>query len=231
VIFDPFGDYAERGYLRNIAGERNPEIVKQVEHASFRANAESAMNELALRVPITPDAVAQVHKTIFQDVYPWAGQTRDKLVPGMIIEKAGDPYLFARTDMIANETKFALDQGNDPAFMRARPGEVMGGLAFAHPFLEGNGRTIMVVHSVLAQRAGISVEWEKTNKEEYLQFLTAEMKVPGKGHLDTYLKPFVKDAISQTEQLQVLLNMKALGPGSELASLPPNDQKIKPQSL
>ena len=38
----------------------------------------------------------------------------------------------------------------------------MGSLACAHPFLNGNGRTIMTVHTELANRAEIRVEWEKT---------------------------------------------------------------------
>jgi hypothetical protein len=38
--------------------------------------------------------------------------------------------------------------------MKAKPGEIMGYLAYGHPFLDGNGRTIMTVHSVLAQLVG-----------------------------------------------------------------------------
>src|SRR5580693_367234 len=34
--------------------------------------------------------------------------------------------------------------------MATKPGEIMGYLAFGHPFLAGNGRTIIVVHGVLA---------------------------------------------------------------------------------
>jgi cell filamentation protein len=54
---------------------------------------------------------------------------------------------------------FALSHGQDKAFMAANPGEVMGYLAFGHPFLDGNGRAIMTVHAMMAQRAGFSVDW------------------------------------------------------------------------
>jgi cell filamentation protein len=84
--------------------------------------------------------------------------------------------------------------------MAAKPGEVMGYLAFGHPFLDGNGRTIMTVHSVLAQRAGFSIDWSSTNKENYLDALTRELDSPGKGHLDNYLKPFMRAPIAY-EQL------------------------------
>lgn len=70
----------------------------------------------------------------------------------------------------------------------------MGYLAYAHPFLDGNGRTIMVLHAVLSQRAGFSIDWPMTGKADYLSALTKELDDPGKGCLDVYLKPFVRDA-------------------------------------
>jgi cell filamentation protein len=91
---------------------------------------------------------------------------------------------------------FALGHGQDKVFMAAKPGEIMGYLAYGHPFLDGNGRTIMVVHGVLAQRAGFSVDWAATTKSDYLSALTKELDSPGKGHLDAYLKPFVREAVA-----------------------------------
>ena len=84
--------------------------------------------------------------------------------------------------------------GQDVALMADKPGEVMGYFAYGHPFLDGNGRTIMVVHAELAQRAGISVNWAATDKAEYLTALTQELNRPGKGHLDAYLRSFVGPA-------------------------------------
>ena len=80
--------------------------------------------------------------------------------------------------------------------MKARPGEIMGYLAYAHPFLDGNGRTIITVHSVLAQRAGFSIDWSVTKKDAYLDALTKEIENPSKGHLDAYLKSLMRDAVS-----------------------------------
>lgn len=90
---------------------------------------------------------------------------------------------------------FALDHGQDQKLMAAKPGEIMGYLAYGHPFLDGNGRTIMVVHGVLAQRANFSIDWAATGKADYLSVLTRELDEPGKGYLDTYLKPFIRPSI------------------------------------
>ncbi|MGA7071562.1 hypothetical protein [Bradyrhizobium sp.] len=76
----------------------------------------------------------------------------------------------------------------------------MGYLAYAHPFLDGNGRTIMTVHSVLAQRSGFSIDWSATKKEAYLDALTKEIENPSKGYLDAYLKSLMRDPVSH-EQL------------------------------
>lgn len=84
--------------------------------------------------------------------------------------------------------------------MRKKPGEVMGYLAHGHPFLDGNGRTIMVIHSVLAQRAGFSVDWASTDKTAYLQALTQELDDPGKAILDKYLKPYIREAVPDLQE-------------------------------
>jgi len=108
--------------------------------------------------------------------------------------------LFAHPKSIQNAIDHALKLGNAPKTMREKPGEVMGYLAHSHPFLDGNGRTIMVVHSILAQRVGISIDWAATDKTEYLLALTKELDDPGKGILDTYLEPHIRPAVSDLKE-------------------------------
>jgi len=62
-----------------------------------------------------------------------------------------------------------------------------------HPFLDGNGRSIMLVYAELARRAGFGIDWGSTDKDDYLNALTAELENPGQGTLDQYLKPFIRD--------------------------------------
>ena len=54
----------------------------------------------------------------------------------------------------------------------------------------------MVIHSVMARRAGFSIDWSKTDKTDYLTALTKEIDAPGKGALDTYLKPFIGEVVA-----------------------------------
>jgi cell filamentation protein len=194
VTFDPFGDFETRGYLRNLVGEKDSEIVRRLEHTSFTTGIDSALDRLATIKRISYQDVLDTHRILFEAVYPWAGQDRLQTAPDLAVSKG--PVLFAYPKDIQRAVDFALDRGQDKVFMAAKPGEIMGYLAFGHPFLDGNGRTIMVVHGVLAQRAGFSVDWAATTKSDYLSALTKELDDPGKGHLDTYLKPFVREALT-----------------------------------
>jgi cell filamentation protein len=198
VTFDPFGDFAACGYLRNLAGEKDIDIVRRLEHTSFTTGIDAAIERLATIERLTYVDVLETHKILFEAVYPWAGQDRLETAPGLAVSKG--PVLFALPADIRRAVQFALDHGQDKAFMRAKPGEIMGYLAYGHPFLDGNGRTLMVVHGVLAQRADFSINWAATKKIDYLTALTKELENPNKGHLDAYLKPFVQEAGS-TNQL------------------------------
>lgn len=77
--------------------------------------------------------------------------------------------------------------GNDRKTMRERPGVVMGAFAWGHPFLDCNGRTMLLVHSELGHRAGISIDWAATRKVDYLRALTEELTTPQSTPLDKYL--------------------------------------------
>ena len=194
MIFDPFGDFDTRGYLRNLEQEKDLTLVKRLEHASFATGIDDAFAALATSIPLTYSDVLGTHKILFEAFYPWAGQDRATTAPDIAVSR-GD-VLFAHPKFIRNAVEFALQIGNNPVQMKAKPGEVMGYLAHAHPFLDGNGRTIIVVHCALAQRAGFSIDWAATDKNAYLTALTKELDQPGKGVLDAFLKPFMRAAVT-----------------------------------
>jgi cell filamentation protein len=193
VTFDPFGDFETQGYLRNLTKEKNLEIVRRLEHASFMTGIDTALQRLAKVMRLSYADVLETHRILFEAIYPWAGQDRSTTASDLAISKG--PVLFAHPDHIQRAVEYALAHGQDQKFMREKPGVIMGYLAYAHPFLDGNGRTIMVVHGVMAQRAGFSVDWEATDKVGYLSALTRELDNPDKGHLDAYLKPFIREAM------------------------------------
>lgn len=208
MIFDPFCDFETRGYLRNYAGEKDPEVVRILEHRSFLAKLDSAFKQLSQIDHLSYEDVLATHKALFESVYPWAGQDRKQIAPGVAVSKGS--VLFAHPDHVRMALDYALKIGQDKAIIASKPGEVMGYLAYGHPFLEGNGRTIMVVHAELAQRAGVSIDWAATTKVDYLTSLTRELDYPGKGHLDTYLMPFLREAVGSGRLASHLVQAQGL---------------------
>ena len=198
MTFDPFGDFATEGYLRNFEKEKDLAIIKRAENASFMTGLDEAFAALAKAKTLSYDDVLKTHGILFGAVYLWAGQDRTQTAPTLTIKKG--PVIFANAPEIRAAVEFALRKGQDKDYMKAKPGEIMGYLAYGHPFLDGNGRTVMTVHSVLAQRAGFSIDWSATKKDAYLDALTKEIENPPKGHLDSYLKPFMRDPVAY-EQL------------------------------
>ena len=214
MTFDPFGDFETRGYLRNLAKEKDPEILRRLEHTSFTTGIDAAFEYLATVKRLSYLDVLETHRILFEAIYPWAGQDRRETAPDLAVSKG--PVLFARPQEIQRAVDFALDHGQDKKFMAAKPGEIMGYLAYGHPFLDGNGRTIMVVHGVLAQRAGFSIDWASTGKADYLSALTKELDSPGKGYLDTYLKPFMREAVPDDRLAEKIAQAPGLDGNAEL---------------
>jgi len=212
MIFDPFGDFKSRGYLRNAAGLRDATAVKEFAHRTFLRNLPAAVETLSKVERLAYEDVLTTHKILFGEVYPWAGQDRLATAPHIAIAKGDRTDLFAHPRFVQDAINYALRLGQDRVFMAARPGEVMGYLAHGHPFLDGNGRTLMVVHIELAHRAGISVDWGRTEKAAYLEALTRELDRPGKGELDAYLKPFVGSAVAREQASAALAQIRGLGP-------------------
>jgi cell filamentation protein len=63
--------------------------------------------------------------------------------------------------------------------------------------------------STLAQRAGFSIDWSQASKDDDLRVLSQELDRPGKGILDAYLKPFIRDPIAYEKLAESI----ALAPG------------------
>lgn len=188
MTFDPFGDFSTRGYLRNSFGIRDKSEIKAAERTVVQINMPKAIQYLAGRKDLSYGDVLEVHSILFGAIYPWAGEDRTATAPNLDITKAGISGIFAHPDEIQMAMNHGLRMASDTSTMRSKPGEVMGYMAYSHPFLDGNGRTIMAVHQEMCRRAGFHIDWMKADKAHYLTILTQELQRPGKGFLDDYVR-------------------------------------------
>jgi len=167
VAEDPYV-YPGTSVLKNIPGIRDAAELK-----AFEARATGArILELDKR-PIVGKFdrahLQAIHKQIFQDVYPWAGKTRE----GAEIAKPGSPffafsqYIVPSLDKVAAQLK-SEDQlrslSADTFSIRA--GHYLGELNAIHPFREGNGRTQQEFVRELALQAGHTLEWTRITREQ-----------------------------------------------------------------
>ena len=217
-MFDPFGDFESAGYLRNVERLKDPAEVKVQGHVFFEANLEQALEFLGrIRGAVTYDHFREVHRILFSDFYPWAGQDRCALGVGRLVGK-GERVQFEVSELCQRAVEWGLRQGNDPRIMQAQPGAVMGAFAWGHPFLDGNGRAMLVVHAELCHRAGFSIDWSASRKDAYLHALTLELQDPHGKHLDAYLLPLVARASSQgalLDHLKALPGLDGQGTGRD----------------
>lgn len=212
-MFDPFGDYETRGYLRNVDGIKDLDELKYIEHGFFESNLETALAYLqAVKGPIAYVHFLEVHRILFGEFYPWAGQDRHNLDVGRLVGK-GQRIQFEVSELCQRAVEWGLSVGNNPKTMREKPGMVMGAFAWAHPFLDGNGRTMLLVHAELCHRAGFAISWDTSRKDDYLEALTRELENPQGKHLDSYLLPLAVAPIAGGDLRDHLMSLPGLDGG------------------
>jgi cell filamentation protein len=109
-----------------------------------------------------------IHRHLFGKLYDWAGQERT-------VDIIKGHSHFARKEFIAREsnkifsklkTDLYLQNLNHTDFCR-KLSFYFNEINAAHPFREGNGRTLRAFFDVLSKRAGYRVYWEKLNAKKY----------------------------------------------------------------
>lgn len=101
----------------------------------------------------------QIHKYLFQDIYDFAGQTRNVNIAKGSFRFAPVIYLDAALDNIS-----AMPQGTFDEIV-----EKYVEMNVAHPFREGNGRSTRIwLDQILKTELGLVIDWSLIDKEDYL---------------------------------------------------------------
>ncbi|MFJ6194034.1 Fic/DOC family protein [Bacillus thuringiensis] len=108
----------------------------------------------------------EIHKYIFQDVYPFAGKLREENI-------AKGSFQFAHASFLKDQATELFRQLKDENTLKGlkidefsnRAAHYMAEINVLHPFREGNGRTQREFIRCLALSNGYSLEWEREKKE------------------------------------------------------------------
>ena len=105
------------------------------------------------------EALSKIHKYLFEDIYPFAGQIRGENIAKGNFRFAPVMYLKASLEHIDS-----MPQSNFDEII-----EKYVEMNVAHPFREGNGRSTRIwLDLILKKEISKVVDWNKVDKEDYL---------------------------------------------------------------
>jgi len=105
------------------------------------------------------ETLSKIHKHLFEDIYPFAGEIRTENIAKGNFRFAPVMYLKASLEHIDS-----MPQSNFDVII-----EKYVEMNVAHPFREGNGRSTRIwLDLILKKEIGKVVDWSKVDKEDYL---------------------------------------------------------------
>lgn len=105
------------------------------------------------------ESLAKIHKYLFNDIYPFAGEIRRENIAKVNFRFAPVMYLKASLEHIDSMPQSNFEEIIDKYVE----------MNVAHPFREGNGRITRIwLDLILKKEIGKVVDWSKVDKEDYL---------------------------------------------------------------
>lgn len=194
--------YPGTDVLINKLNIRDPEKLAQFEAIVTKARLAQLEKE-PVEGNFDLDHLKNIHKFIFKDIYPFAGEIRRENIAKDFFRFA--PYQFIEPyakELFQQLKKEKLLKGTTIYDFSERAAFYMAEINVLHPFREGNGRTQREFIRQLAKNAGYDLDWSKVDKAKILQ-ASIRSKVDTKD-----LAEIIRDCIHQdgeSEPAKVLL--------------------------
>lgn len=147
--------------LENILGiTESSELARVEEELTKRKALELFENNILETYPVgTYDGLAKIHKYLFEDIYAFAGKTRDKNIAKGNFRFAPMMYLESSLKNISNMPQSTFEEIIEKYVE----------MNIAHPFREGNGRSTRIwLDAILKKELKMVVDWSKVDKDDYL---------------------------------------------------------------
>lgn len=177
------------------------------------AELDTALNEFAtiewaaLRREPLPDQfdfpqLQSIHRRLFGDVYPFAGEVRD-----VDVQAGGTGIAYCRPEFLADQTEFEFRRLENDGFLRGRDvhsfaeglADHWGEITALHPFRDGNTRSQSAFVSMLANRAGFTIQWSQIDVDT-LRSLRLEAVARSSTPLAEYLEPRLRPSTATSEE-------------------------------
>lgn len=111
----------------------------------------------------------RIHKYLFEDIYPFAGKTRNENISKGTTPFCNCEYIHENFDQIYSQLKKEnFLKHLEINIFSNRLAYYMAEINIIHPFREGNGRAIREYIRCLALANGYVINWHAVNKEHLL---------------------------------------------------------------
>lgn len=109
--------------------------------------------------PGTYNALAEIHRHLFEDIYGFAGKVRDVNIAKGTFRFAPVMYLQAAIENVEKMPQSTFDEIIEKYVE----------MNVVHPFREGNGRSTRIwLDQMLKKELNLVIDWSKIDKDDYL---------------------------------------------------------------
>lgn len=136
------------------------DLAREEERISKKKAAELFEQGILYSLPAGQFSTLQtIHRFLFEDIYDFAGKVRTVNISKGNFRFAPVMYLEAALDNIDKMPQSTFDEIVEKYVE----------MNIAHPFREGNGRSMRIwLDHILKQEIGNVIDWSKVDKEDYL---------------------------------------------------------------
>ncbi|WP_110925935.1 Fic/DOC family protein [Bacillus massiliglaciei] len=161
--------YPGTDILINKFDEQDPEKLKKLE-VIFTTRRIYQLYKKPISGAFGLKHLQKIHKFIFKDVYPFAGEIRDEGIAKGSTRFATPMYIHNNGLEISKQLKDEKYlRGLDKEKFIQRLSYYMSEVNFLHPFPEGNGRTQREYFRLLGLKNGFNIDWSKIDEETMIK--------------------------------------------------------------
>lgn len=157
--------YSDVDVLKNLAGIKDPEVLRKAEADITNLAMAGIYNRRYEK--FNTDTLQDIHRTIFGQIYEWAGEFRiiQMIKPEDVL--GGDTVRYAYPKEIKKQLGASMKEiaklkrtGENDRDIVFRMVRILAQIWQTHPFREGNTRSVIVFAVLLAKSLGFEVEHE-----------------------------------------------------------------------
>lgn len=159
--------------------KNKPGFTEQASLTAFEKTVFSYRSMDAPEGDFSTTHLKKLHEHLLQDVYEWAGTFRDVPISKGDSRFCQPQYIEQQVEIGTRMVHIEKMKAMKPEEFAGRLADIVGELNAAHPFLDGNGRTIRTYAQKVAKAAGYDLEiyklkGEAWNRASEISFLQAD---------------------------------------------------------